>query len=401
MNRGPNGHWHFGVARLRTREARWGRVAEVLEPGAGPSHESPNSDLERLIEIQKDRRQVQSVSDIIDVYLASQYYARLGDATKTSYDHYLRRIDDRFGSQRIDFLEARGARSIIRQWRDDVLSKHPRTADATIAVFKLVLNFAVDEEYINRNPLLVLRKILTDTRRDIIWSDAQIALVLRYAPRHLARVLLLAIWTGQRQADLLSLKWTSYDGKYLRLQQQKVSTRFSGRRVKVLASKELRRVLAEIAEEQAARAEHIDPKRRVPRSEYILTTAKGVPWRTGFKCAWRKAVGDAGVAGVTFHDLRGTFITLAHRAGTPIREIAEASGHDERDCERVIRQHYLASGAESVISRLEMTKQFAPSDWTVLKTPGLASEYQTRLTGPRRSKGDARASPGNVVKASH
>lgn len=386
MKPGPNDHWHLMSTRLKLREASWGRATEGLDLDAALTQGSPCSDLEKMAEFQNDRRRVKSVSDLIDIYLTSQYYARLGAATKASYNHYLRRIEDRFGSQSIDFLEARGARSVIRAWRDDVLSKHPRTADATMAVFKLVLNFAVDEEYINKNPLLVLRNILSASRRDVIWSDVQIAMVLRYAPRHLARVLLLAIWTGQRQADLLSLKWTSYDGKYIRLQQQKVSTRFSGRRVKVLVSKELRGVLAEIADEQLARANHIDPNRQVPRSEYILTTAKGIPWRKGFKCAWRKAVADAGVTGVTFHDLRGTFITLAHRAGSSVREIAEASGHDEKDCERVIRQHYLASGAELVISRLEMTKQFAPGDWTVPKTSGLASGYQARLTGPRRTR---------------
>ena len=324
IKRAHDVQFELARARQKARESVSDQTPDALVP-VGQSGDPASSDGEKLLEIQLHRRRVGSVSDIIDVYLASQYYARLGDATKESYSHYLRKIDDRFGSQRLDFLEARGARSIIRQWRDDVLSKHPRTADATIAVFKLVLNFAVDEEYIDRNPLSLIRKILTDTRRDIIWSDAQIAAFLRYAPRHLARVLLLAIWTGQRQADLLSLKWSSYDGKYLRLQQQKVSTRFSGRRVKVLVSKELRRVLNEIEEEQVARSEHIDPKRRVPRPEHILTTAKGVPWRRGFKCAWRKAIADVGVVGVTFHDLRGTFITLAHRAGVSVRDIAEAA----------------------------------------------------------------------------
>lgn len=395
MNRRPNVYFHLAADRLRAQQAQWGR-AEAPEPGLRPSQDPPNADLEKQLEFQKSRRQVRFISGIIDAYLASQYYANLGDATKASYDHYLRRIDARFGSQRVDFLEARGARSVIRQWRDDVLSKHPRTANATIAVFNLVLNFAVDEEYIDKNPLVLFRKILIGTRRDIIWSDAQIASVLRFAPRHIARVLMLALWTGQRQADLLSLKWTSYDGYYIRLQQQKVSTRYSGRRVKVLVSKELRRVLTEIADEQATRAQHIDPTRRVPRPEFILTTAKGLPWRSGFKCAWRRAVADAGVAGVTFHDLRGTFITLAHRSGASIREVAEASGHDEKDCERIIRQHYLATGAEEAISRLEMTKQFAPGDWVVLKTPSLGSGFEPRTTGPRRNKGDARASPGTL-----
>jgi integrase len=56
-------------------------------------------------------------------------------------------------------------------------------------------------------------------------------------------------------------------------------------------------------------------------------------------------------SGVTFHDFRGTSITLAYRAGVASKDIAEASGHDEKECERVIRQHYLTSGADRVIQK--------------------------------------------------
>lgn len=80
---------------------------------------------------------------------------------------------------------------------------------------------------------------------------------------------------------------------------------------------------------------------------------------SGFKKSWGTAVRQAGISGVTFHDLRGTFITLASRAGVAIKDIAEASGHDEKECERVIRQHYLASGADEVILKLQSAGSYA------------------------------------------
>jgi len=36
---------------------------------------------------------------------------------------------------------------------------------------------------------------------------------------------LLAIWTAQRQGDLLRLPWTAYDGKRIRLKQSKTGVR--------------------------------------------------------------------------------------------------------------------------------------------------------------------------------
>lgn len=318
------------------------------------------------------------LDEAIEAYRATRSYQNLSVKTKKLYDLYLRQISAKFGSWPIRKFEERGARTAIRKWRDDELAIQLRTADATVGMLRLLLNFAVEEEHIDRNPAAGLGRIHKTTRRDIIWSDAQIASFLAKAPRHLARALLLALWTGQRQSDLLALRWDCYDGKYLRLQQRKAPRGSAGRRVKILVSGELRQILVEIRSEQAARANHPDPRKRMPQPATVLTTMRGRPWGHGFKAAWRKAVSKAGISGVTFHDLRGTFITLSHRAGASMADIAEASGHDEKECERIIRHHYLATGAEKAISRLSSTKNFASAKWI---SKGTYSEH--RLTGPR------------------
>lgn len=332
-------------------------------------------------------KSAQSIADLIRIYRASRSYVGLSAATKSSYSLYLKRIEQKFGELPIGVLDERGARRVLRQWRDDVLAARPRTADATMGVFRVLLNFAVNEEYIDKNPAARLGNIHTNTRRDVIWTDEQIETFWRKAPRHLARALLLALWTGQRQTDLLTLQWSSYDGKYIRLQQSKTGRGTAGRRVKILVSNELRRVLAEIAAEQIGRANNEDVSKQVPRPATILTTSKGMPWRLGFRATWRKAVADAGISGVTFHDLRGTFITLSHRSGSTIREIAEASGHDEKSCEQVIRQHYLASGAEGVITKLESSKHFVAEDWMARGETNIKSFHDAgRFTGPRKPR---------------
>jgi integrase len=299
-----------------------------------------------------------TVRQLTTLYRKAGNYRELRESSRQSYDHNLSRICDKFGDLPISAFEERGARAAIRQWRDDILAFRPRSADMTVGMLRRLLNFAIDEEYIDRNPAMLLGRLHTTSRRDAIWTDQHIASFLKSAPRYLSRALLLAIWTGQRQGDLLALTWDSYDGAYIRLEQGKATGR-NGRRVKVRVAKELRQVLAEIKQEQIDRSLNL----RVPEPSVILTNQKGRPWGKGFRCAWRRAVATAGIEGLTFHDLRGTFITLAHRAGSTIKEIAEASGHDESVCERVIRRHYLATGAELLISKLETVSEFAGFGW--------------------------------------
>jgi integrase len=74
---------------------------------------------------------------------------------------------------------------------------------------------------------------------------------------------MLALWTGQRQGDLLRLAWSSYDGKTIRLRQSK-----TGRRVVIPVGAPLKATL-----DQA-------PK----RSTIILTNSDGAPWTSdGFR----------------------------------------------------------------------------------------------------------------------
>lgn len=72
--------------------------------------------------------------------------------------------------------------------------------------------------------------------------------------------------------------------------------------------------------------------------------------------SWRVAVKDAGISGVAFRDFRGTFVTLAYRPGVAIKGMVEASGNDEKECKRVIRQHYLAGGTGTEIQKIRIRR---------------------------------------------
>jgi integrase len=148
--------------------------------------------------------------------------------------------------------------------------------------------------------------------------------------------LLLALWTGQRQGDLLRLPWSSYNGKTIRLRQSK-----AGRRVVVPVGAPLKAAL-----DQA-------PK----RSTIILTNSDGAPWTSsGFRASWGKACKAAGIVGVTFKDLRGTAVTRLALVGCTEAEIATITGHSLKDVRSILDAHYLHRDpalAESAIRKLE------------------------------------------------
>jgi integrase len=93
------------------------------------------------------------------------------------------------------------------------------------------------------------------------------------------------------------------------------------------------------------------------QSPLILLNSRGQPWSGhAFQAAFGTAARKAGIAGLTFHDLRGSAITRLALAGCSEPEIATLSGHSLRDVRSVLEKFYLHRDpklAESAIRKLE------------------------------------------------
>jgi len=118
-----------------------------------------------------------------------------------------------------------------------------------------------------------------------------------------------ALWTGQRQGDLLALPWSAYDGSHVAAIQDWSFRDGSGwGTLKALLDK--------------------TPK----RSPCVLTNKSGVPWTSdGFRASWRKLCAKAKIQDLTFHDLRGSAVTRLALAGPPTgdrwRDRTQPVGH--------------------------------------------------------------------------
>jgi integrase len=288
--------------------------------------------------------------ELVAAYRKSALYTSKKESTRRGYDAAIDRIQAEFHDMPLSALAKPGARRLLLEWRDEDLADRPRTADLTMTVFAKMLAFGADREMIVRNPLERLERLSDGTRRDVIWTDEQLAAFRAKASPGLRVALLLAMWTGQRQADLLALTWSAYDGTHIKLRQQK-----TGRLVRVRVYSELKAALDATPKKALT---ILTPSRRVNGEIQAWTSS-------GFRASWAETCDRAKVEGVTFHDLRGTFVTLAYRHhGASIKEIAEVTGHSEREAEAIIRKHYLAGDA--VIHRLETV----PTENTVGKKSG-------------------------------
>jgi integrase len=301
-------------------------------PGSPEFHASYNEAVARKVRPPDGR-----LLFILQGYQASEDFRQLAERTRQDYVRIIRKvIEPEFADFPLSALTDRRTRGIFMSWRDRLAAKSRRQAEYAWTVLARVLSWSKDRGHVLTNPCERGGRIYRGSRAEKIWTADDEAAFLRGAPAHLHLPLMLALWTGQRQGDLLRLPWSAYDGKRIQLRQGKTGTR-----VIIPVGAPLKVVLDTAAK----------------RSTIILTTADGKPWTPdGFRASWGKACKAAGVIGVTFNDLRGTAVTRLALAECTEAEIAYITGHSLRDVRSILDAHYLHRDpalGESAIRKLE------------------------------------------------
>ena len=165
-----------------------------------------------------------TLMSVIAAYKASADYRKLQPSTQRGYSAYFKLIETEFGDLPLAALKDPRVRGEFKAWRDR-FANTPRKADYAWTTLARILSFGKDRGLIAVNPCEGGGRLYRAQRTDKIWQEADVARFLEKAPPELALAMMLALWTGQRQGDLVRLPWSAYDGGYIRLRQSKTKRR--------------------------------------------------------------------------------------------------------------------------------------------------------------------------------
>lgn len=252
-----------------------------------------------------------NVEHAIAHYLETERH-RLRPATMTGYNRSSARLIAVFGNMELCDLKPSEVYEYVRRYGNVQANRDKALLSAVYSAARTWGWFAGD------NPAKGVRRNVERARKRYV-TDAELGKLVDSASPQLASIIRFAYLTGMRESDILRVRLGDMSDDGIRVDQGK-----TGRQQLITWTEELRAV---IADARAARG-------RVS-SLWLFAGRAGQPYTgDGFRAMWRRVKLKAGLADVTFHDLR-------RKAGSDVSdEHARALlGHQDA---RTTRKHYRA-----------------------------------------------------------
>ena len=251
----------------------------------------------------------ETVEALMRAFEASPEFAQRADKTREQYAIYLRPWS-KVGHLRVRDIK----RAHILALRDAVAKARGNGAGTAFArVAGAMFAWAVDREWLDTTPATRIKALPGGHHRP--WTDAEAARAKQELPGHLARVVVLGEAIGQRRGDLAALTWAAYDGRCIRLRQQKTAR---------ARAEEPEMVIPLPADVRA----ELDRWKARATSTHILTNTRGQPWTAAhLSREMKRATEKLGMPGLTVHGLRRRTAVRVANAGGSVHEIKAVTGH--------------------------------------------------------------------------
>ncbi|GGG77826.1 integrase [Salipiger pallidus] len=245
-----------------------------------------------------------AITRLIREHRDSARYSKLPKSSRLLRDYALDLMSDRWGA-----FEADQIRPIHVQAVYDSLAERPATANRRLDDMSAVFSWGRTRGFADENPCRRIERVQSDESYEP-WPDDKLETLIGKGKRHIVKVALVALYTGQRRADVIGMSENQIRDGVWSIEQGK-----TGNPVTVPLHPV---VLAIIEEERAARRKAQIVAPALP----LLTNSRGKPWGKGFGASWTKELIRVGLRPKrleemedgqfrpTFHGLRTTNATV-------------------------------------------------------------------------------------------
>ena len=242
---------------------------------------------------------------LIDAWKISPEWAQLADSTKYNYGHDLGVISAAWGPLPVKALEPKHVLELRDKRRDT-----PAATNNLIACLSSLISWSIPRGWRSDNPCEHVRR-LKGGEPYRAWPWTSITTFQNLAVPEMWWGAVLALYSGQRLGDVVTMKWSEIADGVMSVRQEKTETR-----VWVPIHRDLRTALGQV------------PRRAIT----VLSSESGTPWtKSGLQSQWRHQMECIELLtgechGLVFHGLRKSSVVFLLEAGCSTAEVAAVTG---------------------------------------------------------------------------
>lgn len=305
------GHSRTATFRTKSEAKKW---ANIVEATISQGKHLPNPEAKR-----------KTVRDLLERYKRTEIPKKGDQANPSRYvDFWIERV----GSLKLSRLTP----AKLVEIRDELgETKSPATVNKHLALISHACTVAEKEwEWMDANPLRKVRRLREPRGRvRCLTNDERSSLlnaVSESAHPHVFAIVLLALTTGARKGEILSLHWKDVD--------------LSLKRAVLHDTKNKERRTLTLVPQVVQQLRKLKKIRRIDTGLIFTHPATGKRNPFYFDQAWREARAEARLADFRFHDLRHSCASYLAMNGATTPEIAAILGH--KTLEMVKRYSHLS-----------------------------------------------------------
>jgi integrase len=272
-------------------------------------------------------------------YKVAPEFTKRAEATQRDYVRYLDIVSETWGNLLVASLRPKHVLQLRDAWAET-----PVAANHLLSVLKTLINWGIPREFSESNPCIHVPKLEVEEGGARPWPLWAYGLIEKHAREHMQRAVLLALHTGQRQADVLRMAPEHIEDGGINVIQQK-----TGKELWVPLNEEII---------VALRSWDGSPYVRTPRGESYSPDS--------FRAAWTRLMnytpaGRIRKEGYTFHGLRASSVEKLREAGCGDRGIEAITGMSPTMITRYSRFADQKRLAKAAAGRLERRTSREPS----------------------------------------
>lgn len=233
-------------------------------------------------------------------YEESSGFAKLSLNSKRLYIYCSKRLINELGDAEIETMRRSAFIALQSKYRD-----RPALANLFTRVASIVFSYAVDLDILPANPVAGMRNLKTGSH--VRWEPEEVRTAIAAGDRKISTAIAIAWYTGQRESDVLGMRWVDIKDGYLNVVQDK-----TGQELKIKIHDDL--------------ANYLDGIRNGDPEGYYIVSGQQKMTGGAFRAAFRRRMARLGID-KTFHGIRKGVASSLAENGRSVKEIAAILGH--------------------------------------------------------------------------